>query len=213
MATRIGILEDDTLTRAAISDSLSRLGFEIAISAGSASEFLSMQRIQSIDAALLDLHLGEGPTGLDVAVALRKLDKSMGIVMLTSFEDPRILRAGLDSMPAGCRYLVKQKITDLEQLKTEIEKACSDPGSPLQGFQSPLEQLSNDQVEILRLIADGYSNSEIAKERFMSEKTVESHIAKIIKTLRLRNKPGGNSRVHMAQVYFEARGVRIRRES
>ena len=72
-----------------------------------------------------------------------------------------------------------------------------------------MEKLSDGQVETLRLIAEGYSNSEIAKMRFVSEKTVESTITKIVRELGLQTISGRNPRMQMARAYFRARGVSV----
>ena len=209
MSLRVGILEDDTFTRASLTAAVQKQGLEVSISASSAREFLSMARVAEMDVALLDLHLGEGPSGLDVANQLRKENKEMGIVILTSFEDPRLLSSGAGHIPSGTRYLVKRQVEDFSVLEKEIRLAFEQPKSPLSGYVSPLEKLSDGQVETLRLIAEGYSNSEIAKMRFVSEKTVESTITKIVRELGLQTISGRNPRMQMARAYFRARGVSV----
>ncbi|MGA0945803.1 MAG: hypothetical protein ACO3UW_08555, partial [Candidatus Nanopelagicales bacterium] len=72
--------------------------------------------LTSPDVAVLHLHLGAGPTGIDLAAGMRQRQPSVGLVLLTSFTDPRLLRTSLDTIPAGMLYLVKQSIDDLSML-------------------------------------------------------------------------------------------------
>lgn len=209
MAFSIGLLEDDALTRIAIAESLQSRGYKVAISASSASEFIDAFHKNPLDAVLLDLHLGEGPSGLDVGNYLRSRTSILGIVFLTSFEDPRLLNSGIREFPIGSRYLTKNSIENLEALDSEIKASIALASKNAVKAESELMKLTDSQIETLRLVAEGLSNAEIARRRFVTEKTVESTIARITKALELDALPGRNARVHMAQVYFRSRGVKV----
>lgn len=209
MAIAIGLLEDDALTRVAIAEALKSRGYKIAISAASAAEFIEAFARTPLDAVLLDLHLGEGPSGLDVANYLRSRTSILGIVFLTSFEDPRLLSSGIREFPTGSRYLTKKSVSNLEALDLEIKTSMSQASKNAVQRDGELMRLTDSQIETLRLVAEGLSNAEIAKRRFVTEKTVESTIARITKSLELDAVPGRNARVHMAQVYFRSRGVEV----
>jgi DNA-binding NarL/FixJ family response regulator len=213
MSLRVGILEDDPLTRITVSEALQNRGFKVVISASNAADFISGFAKTPIDVGLLDLHLGDGPTGLDVAKHIRSKSKIVGIVFLTSFSDPRLLSGSSSDYPKGSRYLVKKSVVEMDTLVQEIDLAVADTSSVDQGLDVGLRMLSDTQIQTLRMIAEGYSNAEIARQRFVAEKTVEASIARIARQLILVLPPGHNARMHMAQVYFRARGLDIGNES
>jgi DNA-binding NarL/FixJ family response regulator len=208
MNYRVGVLEDEDLMRLTLVAALRAQGLEVCVEANSVADFLAQAGLQRLDAVLLDLHLGTGPTGIDAARALRTKDPKIGLVFLTSFEDPRLLSSSLPSVPQGSRYLTKQNIKNIDQLVHEIQAsvnlAASDPTA------SQIAVLTDTQIETLRLIALGLSNSEIAKKRFVSEKSVEATIARISKTLSIGHQSSQNQRVNMARVYLRASGLEVK---
>jgi DNA-binding NarL/FixJ family response regulator len=163
--------------------------------------------VSKLNAVLLDLHLGAGPTGLDVAKELSKTNPETGIVFLTSFEDPRLLNPKLGELPEGSSYLVKGEISEISTLDDAIASALAKTGK-LPSFGS-LGLLSDTQVETLQLVAQGLSNAEIAKQRFITEKSVEITISRIAKALGITQEPTKNQRVHIAKVYFRSRGINV----
>jgi len=207
MSISLGILEDETLTSSLLAKGLSGGEIRVEFSATKPSEFMALSRIKPINAALLDLHLGEGPSGVDVATKLREENPKIGIVFLTSFEDPRIFSKSLPPLPEGAKYIVKHKIHDLSQIHQKVVDSVADPSAPLMGIDSDLSVLTDQQLEILRLLASGKTNSEISADLFLSEKTIESNISKMCKTLGLKKGIRKNSRVGLAKLYFEAAGV------
>ena len=214
MGLRVALVEDDAFMRLALSAALTAKGFDVVFEAANATDAVQLAENHNIDVAVLDLHLGVGPTGIDVAQALRRKDPAVGIVFLTSFDDPRLLSANLPPLPGGAHYLTKNSISDIESLVNEILEAAAGKGKPA-GKRKPasltpanaMAKFSDTQIETLRLLAQGLSNGEIAKRRFVSEKSVESAISRIAKTLGLAPDSTRNQRVHMAKVYFRALGM------
>jgi DNA-binding NarL/FixJ family response regulator len=212
MTIRAILVEDDDFTRLMIATALKGQGIEIALTTGQASEAIEKAPSLKPDLAILDLHIGKGPTGIDLAVALRRINPKVGILMLTSFEDPRLLNPNLPKMPFGGVYLTKKSVGQIEVLNTAIATAVdhrkwSGASRPLPQNVSSVAKLTNTQLETLRLMAQGLSNAEIAKRRFVTEKSIETSIARLAKTMGLTQDPSKNQRVHMAKVYFRALGV------
>lgn len=209
MAIQVGVLEDDNLTRLTLAAALEAEGCEVVVAAASVSEFLKVAQSRWLDAVLLDVHLGSGPTGIDVAITLKKLQPNLGVVFLTSFDDPRLLNPKLPPLPEDSRYVTKGEISDIKMLRSELEAAIAGGEQAARASTSQLANLSDPQLETLRLVALGFSNAEIAKRRFVTEKSVETSISRIAKSLGILKDPEKNQRVHMAQAYFKSRGMNI----
>lgn len=207
MNIRVAVVEDDTLTRLAIVAALTSAGLTVQINAGSAAEAVANTSETNVDVAVLDLHLGAGPTGIDVALALRRKNPKVGLVFLTSFDDPRLLNRSLPALPAGSQYLIKDSIKDIGTLMQAVKAALSGNAPTAKpGSQGELRALTDTQLETLRYLAQGLSNAEIAKKRFVTEHSVEVTISRIAKILGLSADATRNQRVHMAKVYFRSVG-------
>lgn len=206
---KIGVLEDDSLMRLALRESLLSLGHEVVFDSGSASDFVSHARSRHIEVALLDVHLGSGITGIDVGYTLRGIYPDMGLVFLTSFADPRLISSSNITLPQGSIYVEKSKIESIESISGAITSSLKGGGKSNINSSSELGLLTNKQVEVLRLVASGLSNSQIAQEQSSTVKNIEAVISRIIKTLGLRDIETQNQRVHMARAYFRYRGVRL----
>lgn len=197
------LVEDDSLVRAALAAGLTHHGFDVT-AVGDARSAMAAFATTSPDVAILDLHLGAGPTGIDIAVGMRKRAPDLGLVLLTSFTDPRLLRTSLDSIPAGMLYLVKQSVDDLSLLAAAIESATAAAHSP--AASTPRSPLTAAQADTLRLLAAGLSNSEIARVRVVTEATVEKTIARTAQALGIPHEDGVNQRVALARTYFRLIG-------
>jgi DNA-binding NarL/FixJ family response regulator len=207
MVLRVGVLEDEPLFASLLSSAIHSERRKVEFVASKPSEFLSLFKIKTIDCAVLDLNLGEGPSGVDVAKKIRQAQPSIGIVFLTSFEDPRLFSNSIPELPVGAKYLVKHETEDLREIEKYIDQAVDAPHAPLSGIDSTLSALSGSQIEVLKLVAKGLTNSEIASAMFISEKTVESNISKMAKVLGLKRDLGGNSRVALAKLFYRAAGL------
>lgn len=209
MQMRVALVEDDAFTRLTVASSLRAQGIQVVIDTGSASEALQEFDKAKPHVALLDLHLGKGPTGIDLANAFRSQAPNIGIVFLSSFEDPRLLNPSLPPLPFRSVYLHKNNISDiwniLEALKISIDKT-ERISTGVKATSSPIAALTDVQLETLRLMAQGLSNVEIAKRRSVTEKSVELAISRLAKTLGVEKDATINQRVHMANVYFRALG-------
>lgn len=214
MALRALVVEDDDFTRLMISTSLRSQGIDVVFETSEARKAIAEAMELKPEIAILDLHIGKGPTGLDVASALRRFQPDIGILILTSFEDPKLLNPNLPRLPDGGVYVTKNSIAKLDVLMDAIDKAVSKKGTPPSLTEhhygpSSISGLSDTQLETLRLMALGLSNSEIAKRKFVTEKSVENSIARLAKAMNLTYDPGRNQRVHMAKVYFRSLGIYV----
>jgi DNA-binding NarL/FixJ family response regulator len=175
-------------------------------------------KTRPLDAVFLDLHLGKGPSGLDLAIAVRRYLPKVGIVIVTSYEEPRLLQSSPPPLPRGTVYVVKSEITKIQDLSSAMNQAISlansdKDKSDTQRRNSSITRLTDGQVELLRMMALGLSNAEIAKRKFVTEKSVELSVSRLVRALGIERNPTQNQRVHMSKVYFRATGLRLDEES
>jgi DNA-binding NarL/FixJ family response regulator len=208
------VVEDDSFTRSTLCTALTSLGIKIVAETGSIKDAISLAREHKPDACLIDLDLGKGPTGIDLAYALRKLKTDIGIVFLTTYDDPRFLRSNMSVLPGGAEYLVKKSVKDIlvvvNTLQRSIESGQNNGRRNSNHNSLPRTQnleLTDLQVETLRLVSQGLTNTEIAKLRFITEKSVEQTLNRISKALSIPKGSTHNQRVHMARVFFRNSGA------
>lgn len=199
------VVEDESFTRLSVVGALRHNGVDVVADCATSREALDRFREHAPAVCLVDLDLGSGPTGIDVAAAFRRINPSVGIVLLTSYLDPRLLSPGLRELPEGTRYVVKQSLSDIEMLVAAIESAAEHPRSePKASVGVPL---TDTQVEILRLVSAGLSNTEIARVRVVDEKSVEQAIARTSRKLNVGATSAINRRVALARAYYRLIGV------
>ena len=209
------IVDDDDFIRVLLTRTLESFGFTDVDDCATAADAMKSAKAANPRLAILDLDLGAGPNGIDLAHGLRKFLPALAIIILSSYQDPRLLGANRE-MPDGAVYLSKRQVSDADILNQTIERVlehprATAPGAPEASFAG--RKLSDNQVEIMRLVAEGYSNAEIARRRFLTEPAVEKAIARLIKQLGLTPGKEDNSRVLITQAYYELIGAtQVRRD-
>ena len=200
------VVEDEILTRTLISKLLATAGFRVVGATSTASTAMALYRQFQPDVVLLDINLGEGPTGLDVAGALRRITAQVGLVFLSSITDIRTISPNQPTMPEGSVYLNKADISKTEQLIAAIQKAFELSQSKAQKAapESRLmsEPFTDIQFELMRLIALGKSNSAIAEIRFTTLKSTENAISRLAKKLNIPSDDASNQRVLIAREFY-----------
>ncbi len=206
MVLRVGMVEDDALLRASVSEALDRReGVQVVTCSDQPKDIIDAAQAGSLDVALLDVHLGHGPSGFDIAHSLRRIKPGLGVVFLSSVRDPRLLGYNPAALPTGARYLLKSDVDDIDTIAQALSAAAED-GYALSDQTAPRVDLTQSQIDILRLVARGLSNAEIAKQRLVTERAVEVAVSRLAKHLNLRENPGLNQRVHIATRFFTEMG-------
>lgn len=206
---RVLVVEDEPLMRSLLSDVVTEHGFAVR-TAGNVSE--AKREIEDFDpdVLLLDVNLGDGPSGLHLAHAIRLSRPDIAILVFTSQPDDATEGGDMQRLPPGVGYLRKHRVTDEAQLVEALEKVLRDqaPAAP--------EPLAADDVfaflgtngsRTLRLLAEGYDNDEIARRCGVSRKTVERWIEQVYRDLGIDTKGSLNPRVAAARQFFFAVGV------
>lgn len=201
---RVLVVEDDDFTRVTLKAAIERYGLDVVATASDAKTAVTRAVDGGAQVGVFDLDLGPGPTGLDVAHGIRRLIPDFGVVLLTSYEDPRLLSASLATLPARAAYVVKQSLEDLEFL---IEAIKGSRTGEFEAVDVPRVDLTDAQIETLRLLACGLTNAEIARVRVVEIKSVEQTISRTAKRLGLDGDEALNQRVALARAYYRLAGA------
>lgn len=204
--TRVLIVENDPFTLAALKDALSFQRCQVVGAVTTAREALALQPSVQAQVALLDLDLGVGPNGIDVAHALRKLQPNIGIVILSSYQDPRLAVPHLPDPPVGTAYLSKQDVSNIRQVLDQVLAAVHAPLRRRNALGENLPEMSDTQREVLTRVAAGMSTQAIAEERGVSAKAVEQTISRLYELFRVPHDSATNQRVLLVRAYLELTG-------
>ena len=200
---RVLLVDDDDFTRMTLRAVLASLDYDVIGDSATVVGAMDIARAHRPELAVIDLDLGEGPTGIDLAHGLRALVPGIGLVMLSSYADPRLIGRRTRPLPDGTQYLSKQGVGDASRLDAALARALDheDTASPAEGTA-----LTDSQIEIMRLIAAGYSNAEIAKRMWITEDGVNRAVTRLVKQLGLQVSKEHNTRVLISRAYAELAG-------
>lgn len=207
------VIEDDDFTRTLVSNLIESIGLTVRGSASNVTDGMKLAVNTKPDLAVVDLDLGQGPTGIDLAHGLRKHNPRIAIIFLTSYAHPRW--AGIrKEPPVGSRWIIKSEVNDLEIVRSAISQALANPLIEDETISRDSSlALSDSQIEILRLVAAGHTNGEIAKRRSLTEDAVNKAVSRLVKQLHLPVSDSSNTRVMLTRAYNQhVRSVSDRRD-
>ncbi len=177
-----------------------------------------LQRLQP-DVVLIDMHIA-GISAIKIAINLRKSKPDVGIVILESCSDVRLLGERNIDIPAGTKVILKKSATDLLVLCSAIEesKVAADENQKVAWINGSvsieekslcglLVQLTDIQVQTLRLVADGATNAHIGRLRYVSEKAVEQIISRVAQEFNIQPDRNKNQRVQLVNEYYKWLGA------
>lgn len=203
------VVEDDALLRELLAVALERHGFSVDTAASASDAKRSFSRGDH-DALVLDINLGPGPNGFDLAEVLRQQAPHVAIVFLTNVPDPRFVGRAPEDVPKGVAYLRKSSLGDVDALIVALDSALR--GSGIDGLRQdrdperPLASLTRKQIAVLSLVAAGKSNAQIAEDRGVSVKAIEDTISRAAQALGIDTQEEGNLRVAAARRFLAATG-------
>ncbi len=200
------LVEDDVFTRSTLSAALSGANFEIKGEVSTAKDALAAVQRFSIDIAVLDLDLGPGANGIDIAYALRQLHPQIGIIILTSYSDPRVANPDSLPLPKGSKFITKSRLTDIRPLTKAILELKHLPTAGRTISETERSIFTENQLFVLQGVAEGLTTKEIAKRLKVSDKAIEGTITRLHTLLNLPKDASLNPRVQLARAYFELAG-------
>jgi len=156
--------------------------------------------------------------GIQVAVELRETHPQMGVVVLSQYAEPGYANALLAGGSAGRAYLLKERVSDPNQLADAIRTVANggsviDPTvvdllvhSSARHPKSPMAMLTARELEVLDQVAQGKSNAGVAAALTLTERAVEKHINALFAKLGLAVTPDVNRRVAAVLLHLSERG-------
>lgn len=206
---RILIVEDDPFISSLLLDALSSKGF----AARRAENAVSAKRLVKSfdpDVAIVDIHLGRGPNGIDFIQVLRKTRPEIAAVLLSKHADSESAGLAGVRIPEGVGYLRKSLVHDTDALVESIDAVIKGRAEGLRqdlGNKGDLDLLTKTQREILHLMALGLSNKEIAKRRGVTPSSVEQRATEIYKALDIPQNESVMPRVEAVRRYIRISGI------
>ncbi len=188
---RVGIVEDEALVRTVLAGILdAEPGISVVHVASGYEEARELIAPQSIDVALVDVDLGEG-NGVALSVILQRADPRLGIVLLSAHDVMDLVVSVQHQVPRPWSYLSKRSALSKDLLvralaATARGQVVLDPTLAKRAApqdDTPLAALTESQISVLRLVAQGFSNAAVAGLLGLSPRSVESHLLGIYKML------------------------------
>jgi DNA-binding NarL/FixJ family response regulator len=172
------------------------------------------------DVVITDIRMP--PTGTDegvrAAAELRVRHPDVGVVVLSQYVEPGYALALLEDGSSGRAYLLKERVSDVEQLLAAIHEVARggsviDPrvvetlvDARTRNRDSPIDLLTNREREVLGEMAQGRNNAGVASALGLSERAVEKHINAVFSKLGLSEEPDVHRRVKAVLVYLSDSG-------
>jgi DNA-binding NarL/FixJ family response regulator len=204
-ARKVLLVDDEPIIRNLIAERLEQHGFQ----AFTAADALSAKRIvlrEDPDALVVDLDLGDGPSGIELINALNAINPALGFVLLTNY----IPTASELKSAKHIVYLNKRDVSDVDLIVSAINRVLTDGGQPVlpDSKQTQLGKLTRSQIEVLELLSRGLTNQQIALERSVGLRAIEQTIRRIYLALGIGAGEGKSSRVTAARIYATEMGLR-----
>jgi len=212
---RIVIAEDSTLFREGLASLLADAGHDIVARVPDAPTLVLAVREHRPDLAIVDVRMPPDRTddGARAAISLRHEFPDVGILLLSQHIETthsvRLVSGG------GFGYLLKDRVLDVDEFLDALRRVAAG-GSALDpevvtrligmnSAQAPLQSLTPRERDVLALMAEGHTNAGIARRLWVSDRTVETHVANILSKLGLEPTDEMHRRVLAVLRYLESR--------
>ena len=207
------VVDDAALIREGLARLLEDAGMEVTHRLGDATALEAIVAADPPDVLVIDIRMPPSFTdeGLRAAVAVRAAHPAVGVLVLSQHVEAGYAMRLLEELPRGSGYLLKDRVSDVAVLVDAVRRIDSgdlvvDPAlvGRLLGRKrhaDSLARLSEREREVLALIAEGLNNEAIARRLYISDRTVESHVAKVLQKLDL-DEGEGHRRVQAVLTYL-----------
>jgi DNA-binding NarL/FixJ family response regulator len=203
---RVLLVEDEDFTRTMVSEMLSASGIDVLPVASVAEALKSMDEFDP-HVVLTDLDLGHGPDGADLLTKVAEDRPWTGMVIMTAHASPELAINDVSRIPEQAGYIVKSELNSIHSLVSIIQESIIMPGN-FNGSDNVGEEkvtITSSQAEILRMIADGLSNTAIAEARGITLRAAEALIQRTFAALGVNGDSSINARVAAVRMWQQGK--------
>ena len=215
---RLIVADDSLILREGLARLLTEVGFDVVAQAADGVELLAAVAEHAPDVAIVDIRMPPTHTdeGLRAAREIRERHPGVGILVLSQYARPSYALELLSGGAEGIGYLLKDRVADLTDLATSVRRvgeggSVLDPSvisqlvaRPSQGAD-PLDALTERELDVLGLMAEGRSNRAIGEGLSIAEHTVEKHVSSILGKLRIPASSDDHRRVLAVLRFLDSR--------
>jgi len=202
---RVAIAEDSVLLREGLTRLLAEAGHQVVAAVTDAEELMRAVETGGPDVCVIDVRMPPTFTdeGLRAALVIRNRWPDTGVLVLSQWVEERYATELISGSPHGVGYLLKDRVADVSEFLDALRRVA-DGGSALDPEvvaqllargRHPLSVLTSREREVLALMAEGRSNSDIAETLIVSGGAVGKHINSIFSKLGLASGEHGHRRV------------------
>ncbi|GAA4229157.1 DNA-binding NarL/FixJ family response regulator [Streptosporangium album] len=213
---RVVIAEDDALLREGLVLLLAAEGIEVLDAVDNAADLLAAVSAKAPDALIVDVRLPPdfSDEGLRAAIEARRMRPGLPVLVLSSYVEDTYASALLSEGGVGVGYLLKERVGKVQSFLDALHRVAEggtaiDPEVIAQLLvrrraDDPLHALTAREREVLALMAEGLSNTDLSEQLVISEGAVNKHIRNIFAKLGLQPSESGHRRVLAVLAYLKA---------
>jgi DNA-binding NarL/FixJ family response regulator len=214
MSDRVLLVMDDAFELSTMAAALKMHGTNVIGEARKQSSAMLLMRSMQPNVLLIDMHL-TNEHSIAIATAIRKESPNIGVVILVASADFRLLGELTNEIPTRSKVVIKKSMSSVASLCDVISESrifvTESPVTWVNGSVSNQEKamenlishLTDLQIDTLRLVADGLTNAEIGRIRYVSEKAIEQIVSRIALVLDVQPDRTKNLRVQLVGEYFK----------
>ena len=211
---RVIVVDDSMLIREGLGRLLEDAGITVTHRLADAAVLETVVDTDPPDVLVIDIRMPPTYTdeGLRAAAAVRTAHPDVGVLVLSQHVEPGYALQLVEDLPRGSGYLLKDRVSELGILVDALHRI--DRGEMVidpvlvarligrRRREAPLDRLSEREREVLALVAEGLNNEAIGRRLFIAERTVESHVAKVLQKLDIDADGEGHRRVLAVLAYL-----------
>jgi DNA-binding NarL/FixJ family response regulator len=206
---RVLIAEDEEFTLNLLRDVLDGANYQVE-AVTNVSDAIAKVGEFDPHAIITDLNFGaKGPTGADLLQFVEKNHPWIGKVVLTSHASPALAIPNDVQIPSDVTYLVKSELGSISELIEAVERSISQTEEPIERpvLENDRIVVSATQGEILLLLAEGYTNAAIARQRGTSLRAAETLIQRTFLSLGIKSDEDFNPRILAVRMWQQGKVV------
>ena len=205
---RVVIADDNTIVREGLAALLQGRGHVVVAAVGDGDGVLPVLATEAVDVVVMDIRMPPTHTdeGVQAAVRVKAARPDVGVLLFSQYAEVPWARTLLDVATVGVGYLLKDRVAEVSTFIESLQQVAAgnvvlDPEVAAALVRAPrplrdrLDTLTARETDVLRLMAEGRSNTAIAEALFLSGGTVEKHVTAVFGKLGLEAAPGDHRRV------------------